>query len=106
MEKDPQCNWCRKKLKMYEDYPSKKYKKMPDDFPTIDHLKSRLSGKRVDVKMKERTLVLSCPTCNHEVRNKADSKKHRLKVMYKSGAFPKPFRWLGKIIKFFRRLQK
>lgn len=44
LEKDPNCHWCRRPLKLPEKKPTGGT--LPDDYPTIDHLKSRFWGKR------------------------------------------------------------
>ena len=105
MEKDPHCHWCRLPLKLYPDY-SRKKQKMPNDFPTIDHIKSRFMGIREDVGMKKRTLVISCPKCNHQIRNNEEMRNHPFRTHWKSGTFPYPFRWFGRLLKFIRKQKR
>lgn len=103
MEKDPHCYWCPRKLKLYPNYPKKmRHQTMPEDYVTIDHLKSRFWGPRRDVGMKERTLVLACPKCNNR-RQAEEKQKYIWITRWKSGSFPYPFRWVGKILKNLRK---
>ena len=97
MQKDPHCYWCRKPLKEY--YATSHG--LPDDFPTIDHLVSRFSGKRKEVYMKERTLVLSCPKCNQDRANE-EMQKHIWKTRWKAGQFPRRLKYIGIILKWIR----
>jgi 5-methylcytosine-specific restriction endonuclease McrA len=74
---------------------------MPDDYPTIDHLISAFMGPRENVDGKVRTLVLACPQCNN-ARNVAEAKQHIWRTRWKSGSFPSPLRWFGKLLKKYR----
>ncbi len=97
--KDPHCFWCGRLVK---EYPLiKRHQKIPNDSATIDHLASRFSGKRKEVHFKEKTLVLACRVCNNE-RQKLECKKNIWKTRWKSGAFPKGLKWLGKLLKLYR----
>ena len=98
MDKDPYCYWCGKKLTLYPDYPKRKHQKMPADYPTIDHLKSKYWGPRRDVQMKEKTLVLACPKCNND-RQAKEQKRYLFLTWWKSGGFP---RWLS-FLKIIRK---
>lgn len=104
MEKDPHCHWCRRPLKLYPNYgkPHTRGMRMPADYPTIDHLKSRLFGPRQEVHMKQKTLVLSCPECNVR-RSKEEQQRHIWRTRWKSGTFPFPLQWVGKLLKWYRK---
>lgn len=112
MLNDPFCFWCRRPLTDYPDYfmwHNARYRKkhgikedrMPDDYPTIDHLKSKFFGPRPDVNYKQKTLVLACPPCNL-ARSQEELRKHWLRQHWKSGSFPTPFKWFGYALKAFR----
>lgn len=75
---------------------------MPEDYPTIDHLKSRFFGPREDPKFKAKTLVLACPACNN-ARCAQELKQHSFRTRWKSGSFPIPFRWVGRLLKWYRK---
>gem|GEM_PF-2410112 len=101
LREDPHCYWCRRELKLYPDYGKGGLKATPEDYATIDHLTSAFMGPRKDVRMRMRTLVLSCPSCNN-ARNTKEMKRHPWLVRWKSGSFPSPLRWLGKLLKQHR----
>lgn len=95
MKLDPHCFWCKRKLSLYYYLSDGK---LPDDFPTIDHLNSRevkryrpLHGVR----------VLSCPPCNVG-RARELQQKYIWVTRWKAANFPFPFRWVGKILQVYR----
>lgn len=102
MQKDPHCYWCRRELKLYPDYWKWRHRQMPKDYPTIDHLNSRLLGNRYDPGMKGITLVLSCPDCNNK-RSKEEQQTHIWRTRWISGSFPFPLRWFGRMLKWWRK---
>ncbi|HUC01330.1 MAG TPA: hypothetical protein VMA75_00290 [Candidatus Paceibacterota bacterium] len=102
MRQDPHCHWCRRELKLYPGYGKNGFKKMPEDYPTIDHLTSAFMGPRKNGDGKTRTLVIACPKCNN-ARNVAETREHIWRTRWKSAAFPFPLRWLGTLLKKFRR---
>ena len=65
MEKYPFCYWCA----MYLVYVKIDGGPLPDDFPTIDHINSRLM--HPDGRPKVGVIVLSCPGCNQD-RNRQE----------------------------------
>lgn len=95
MKKNPYCNWCGKFL----IYTKKNGGVLPNNYPTLDHLNDRFLKKRP---CEHFTIVLSCPPCNVN-RSMEIVRKHKIKNMYKSGAFPFPFNWLGKLLRYFRK---
>lgn len=95
MKEDPHCYFCRRELRMSET----KGGPIPDDFPTLDHLNDRFTfSKRPE---KHFSLVLACKKCN-EGRSRRIVSSNRSKARWKSGAFPFPFRWFGKLVKLYR----
>ena len=100
MSENPRCHWCKRDLKLYPSVGRKK--KLPQDFATIDHLEYRFFGPRVDPRFKQRTLVLACPECNNE-RSRQELRKYIWRARWKSGTFPFPFGWLGRILKLYRK---
>lgn len=104
MEKHPFCHWCNRPLKLYPDYPEKyQNKPMPEDYPTIDHLNSKTGlKKRPDPKMKARTLVLSCPSCNNN-RAKKEMQTNIWVTRWKSCAFPYYLKWFEKLLRWYRK---
>jgi len=102
MEKDPHCYWCRKPLKLYAHFRGGR---LPDDYPTIDHLKSKFFGQRPDVFMKEYTLVIACSTCNN-ARSKKELKENRWRQCWKSASFPKWLWIVGWILRLIRRIKR
>jgi ssDNA-binding Zn-finger/Zn-ribbon topoisomerase 1 len=84
MKRDPHCFWCRKKLVSFK--PRRNQGKLPDNFPTIDHLYSRFWGLRPKPDGKT-TLVLACPSCNHE-RARQDHINNKWRTHWRSATFP------------------
>jgi hypothetical protein len=68
MREDPFCFWCRRPLKTYEPTP---LPPLPPDYPTIDHLFSRV---HYPIRPRQGSWVLSCPLCNSE-RGKAEERQ-------------------------------
>lgn len=103
MAECPFCYWCGRALRLYDkgEVP----KKLPDDFPTIDHLNTRFKGERPDLNMKEETWVIACPKCNNE-RSKNELRSNKFRQWWKSGSFPFPFRWFGHLLKKYRKRTK
>ena len=104
MKDDPHCHWCRRTLRSYPDYPACSGQRMPDDFPTIDHLNSRLWGARPETKGK-RTLVLSCPGCNNR-RNVEEARKYIWITRWKSASFPRYLNWLNRTLRQWRKIRR
>ncbi|MEW6610813.1 MAG: hypothetical protein AB1352_04305 [Patescibacteria group bacterium] len=104
MREDPYCHWCRRALRFYPDYPAQPGKRMPDDFPTIDHLHSRLRGRRPAV-TGQCTLVLSCPACNNR-RNVEEARKHIWITRWKSASFPRSLNWLNHALRQWRNMRR
>lgn len=116
MEEDPHCHWCGRELKLYLDYPNRKvfeenpveyqrlkakYPRMPDDYPTIDHLKTSFFGKRPDVYGREKTLVLACLPCNNG-REREIHLVNKWRMRWKAGSFPRYLWWLNRLLRYFR----
>jgi len=59
---DPHCYWCGIEV---INYPLADGERMPDNFATLDHLDTRLSGNRGVIKNQTRT-VLACSKCNFD----------------------------------------
>jgi hypothetical protein len=102
MREDPHCHWCRRELKLYPDYGKNGFKVLPEDAATIDHLTSAFMGPRKNGDGKTQALVLACPRCNN-ARNVAETQRHIWPTRWKSGSFPWPLRWVGKLAKWWRR---
>ena len=64
MKKNPRCYWCEKRLV----YVKMDGGPLPANFPTIDHINSRLMFPEGRPKQGKR--VLSCPGCNQDRANK------------------------------------
>jgi hypothetical protein len=101
MREDPHCHWCGRELKLYPDYGKNGSKFMPKDYPTIDHLVSAFMGPRKNGDGKTKTLVIACPACNN-ARNVVEAHQHIWRTRWKSGSFPFPLRWLGRLLKKYR----
>ena len=86
-DKDPHCHWCGCTLVKWE--VAKNKTRPPLNAATIDHLRSKLFGKRPDVRKKAKTLVLACWKCNAE-RSRKENTSIILRplIWWKSGAFP------------------
>jgi hypothetical protein len=93
MAKDPHCYWCGKEVIYFKTNGGR----VPNNFATIDHLYSKLSGKRFDPKRKQKTLVLACYKCNQERARKEDIELTNLDRWIRGNYFPK---WLRPIQTF------
>lgn len=67
---DPHCHWC-KCLTVWENSSAGEVE--PDNLATVDHLFSRLSGKKTGDNNSKQVTVLSCKKCNQD-RAKAEEK--------------------------------
>ena len=102
MKKDPHCHWCGKELHLYGNWANVQRqlrkgdprRRLPDDFPTIDHLYDRVNGRRRPSGLYgyEQTLVLACPACN-EGRASAKELSEIWKKRWVSNSWPRWCRW-------------
>ena len=95
MEIDPHCHWCGVEV-VY--YPLKNGEKVPDNYATFDHITSRLNGKRPNVFMKKRTMVLSCYKCNGERASREIASVPKFWLWYKANSYPLRWRWAKRYI--------
>lgn len=102
MREDPHCHWCRRPLRLYPDYGKNGLRAMPEDYPTIDHLTSAFMSPRKNADGKMKTLVIACPHCNN-TRSVAETSSHIWRTRWKSASFPFPLRWIGTMLRIFRR---
>lgn len=102
MKADPHCHWCRRPL-FYS--PVVRGLPMPEDFPTLDHLNDKIFVKKRPILNGVETIVLSCPPCNWG-RASVRQLKYYVISMWKAGAFPSPFRWVGTTLKFVRKQRR
>lgn len=94
LKEDPHCFWCRKKL--FYKKPSGNYGVLPENFATIDHINSKLFGKRpVNGK-----LVLACPPCNNR-RQKEEHYRNIWLVRFKTASLP----WYLELINIILRIK-
>ena len=88
MEKDPNCHWCRRELRMQ---PIPKGRSHPEDYPTLDHIYGRetsISGMRPVPDGEKGKIVLSCRKCNND--RSARIQKENIEITrMKSGRFPR-----------------
>lgn len=97
MDKDPHCYWCGIEV-IY--YPLKKHERMPENYATLDHLKSKYNGKRPDVHMKQKTLVLACSKCNL-LRCKLETKALKGIRLWHRNQYPRYLFWLKPIVSLY-----
>jgi hypothetical protein len=105
MSKNPYCYWCGQKLVYFDNNGGR----VPDNFATIDHLYSKLDGRRFDPKMKCKTLVLSCFKCNQERGKKEDAELGKLERWVRGGKFPrylKPFKNILTVIWIYKKFRQ
>lgn len=75
---DNKCHWCRVETVLFL---LGRYQKMPDNYATIDHLKSRFDPERqVNPSYEERT-VLACNKCNFK-RNLEETKSRPIEELW------------------------
>lgn len=96
MKLHPYCTWCGCKLIYFSLKP---HQKMPDNFATLDHFYSRISGKRYDPHFKQITMVLSCHKCNDERARIEDKNLPIFEKWKRSRKYPK---WIQFIINLFK----
>lgn len=97
MAKHPYCYWCGRKLSFNGIIRGGK---LPPDYPTIDHIQTRFSGKRKEL-AEEGLRVLSCSECNFERSNK-ELKQSPFKQKWKSASFGRSLTLLNWFLRFAR----
>lgn len=92
MKEDPHCHWCRRELKTQPHNSGK----IPDDFPTLDHMNSRV--KYPKGRPARGKIVLACPPCNTK-RAMLEQHENMFRHMWNSRCFP----WYLYFLHLFRR---
>ena len=55
------CFWCDRPLRIQQQRGGR----LPDDYPTVDHLRDKFHPGRRETNKGERRYVVACPPCNH-----------------------------------------
>jgi hypothetical protein len=81
LKQDPHCFWCRKPV--FYRRVRNNHGVLPHNFATIDHLNTRMHGKRPE----RGRLVLACHVCNQR-RNKEEMLKNRKMLQWRCASLP------------------
>lgn len=95
-KKWPYCHWCARKLIITKQAGGR----LPENFATIDHLRSRLDPNRRArlARPQEERTVLACPACNNQ-RSKEENAKLPIEEQHeRSQRHPSKLRLLALLI--------
>ena len=103
-KKNPHCNWCGRKLTWYDmPHPAR----LPNDFPTLDHLNSRSMYPKGRPVTHQESTVLACKPCNQRrgvVENKVMTKSMPMLIRrWKCATFPKQLWFVNVLLLIIRR---
>jgi|SRR5688572_2867262 len=86
-KKWPYCYWCRRQLTL-DGNPNGRGP-VPENFATLDHLRSRLHPERQTPNPNcEERIVLACPTCNQKRSTEETRALSKEELWRRSGAYP------------------
>lgn len=87
--RDPHCHWCGRLTQLLSGKEGERMRRIfPDDMATVDHLDTKLSGRRSPGGGHEERTVLACRVCNEKRAADEERNVGLAEIQRRSGRLP------------------